>query len=230
MKKKLSIISTLIIVALMLIFNLLIFMKEDWIIANEKVFWTIWSFTFPVNLLVIIGVFIYNVKSEADEIIKAPVFILLSIVEVLYFAVAVVFLYLIKVKLPFILILEFVVTLIAVILFLYAYGAISYIFKQQKHVKQKVFYIRNLAADLESCVIMCKDQEVKKHIKKLQEDIRFSDPMSHESLHSIEINLEGLVNEIVIKVSSNDLEGIFNVIDNATNLLNLRNNKCKLLK
>ena len=77
---------------------------------------------------------------------------------------------------------------------------------------------------------MVNDAEIKKSLHKLQEDIRFSDPMSHSSLNDIEQELQSNVNKIVIKVSSNDLEGIQELISNATNLLVLRNNKCKILK
>jgi len=91
-------------------------------------------------------------------------------------------------------------------------------------VQKKVFYIRELQADVELLSSCEKDSETKAALTKLAEKIRFSDPMSHELLSELESLLVSKV--ALLKTSADKAE----IITEINSLLDERNKKCKILK
>ena len=91
-------------------------------------------------------------------------------------------------------------------------------------VQKKVFYIRELQADVELIADAETDTETKTALTQLAEKIRFSDPMSNELLADLENKISTKVLEL--KTAANKVENIAEL----TSLLDERNKKCKLLK
>jgi len=91
-------------------------------------------------------------------------------------------------------------------------------------VQKKVFYIRELQADIELMSVSEKDDEIKTALTQLAEKIRFSDPMSHEQLADLEIMISVKVTEL--KTAANRAK----IITELNSLLDERNKKCKILK
>ena len=91
-------------------------------------------------------------------------------------------------------------------------------------VQKKVFYIRELQADIELLVDKESDATVKTALSQLAEKIRFSDPMSNEQLADLENKISSKVAEL--KTTSSKLE----IITDLNSLLDERNKKCKILK
>ena len=91
-------------------------------------------------------------------------------------------------------------------------------------VQKKVFYIRELQADIELLADNESDAVVKTVLTQLAEKIRFSDPMSNEQLADLENKISTKVAEL--KTASNKLE----IITELNSLLDERNKKCKILK
>lgn len=91
-------------------------------------------------------------------------------------------------------------------------------------VQKKVFYIRELQADIELLADAETDADVKATLIQLAEKIRFSDPMSNEQLADLENKISVKVMEL--KTATNKVEIITEIIS----LLNERNKKCRLLK
>lgn len=91
-------------------------------------------------------------------------------------------------------------------------------------VQKKVFYIRELQADIELVSTSEKDDEIKTALMQLAEKIRFSDPMSNEQLADLENMISVKVTEL--KTAVNKAE----IITELNSLLDERNNKCKILK
>ena len=89
---------------------------------------------------------------------------------------------------------------------------------------KKVFYIRELQADVELLADNENDVAVKTALLQLAEKIRFSDPMSNEVLAELEAEITAKINEL--KLAENKAE-IITVLDS---LVNERNKKAKLLK
>ena len=91
-------------------------------------------------------------------------------------------------------------------------------------VQKKVFYIRELQADIELLADNESDAAVKTALTQLAEKIRFSDPMSNEQLADLEKHISTKFAEL--KTVSSKLE----VITELNSLLDERNKKCKILK
>ena len=91
-------------------------------------------------------------------------------------------------------------------------------------VQKKVFYIRELQADVELLADNESDAAVKTALTQLAEKIRFSDPMSNEQLADLENKISAKAAEL--KTASIKLE----IITELNSLLDERNKKCKILK
>lgn len=91
-------------------------------------------------------------------------------------------------------------------------------------VQNKVFYIRELQADIELLADNETNADVKTALTQLAEKIRFSDPMSSEQLADLENKISSKVAEL--KATSNKLE----IITELNSLFDERNKKCKILK
>ena len=91
-------------------------------------------------------------------------------------------------------------------------------------VQKKVFYIRELQADVELLAGAETDADTKAALAQLAEKIRFSDPMSNEQLADLENKISAKV--LKLKTAANKVE----IIIELTSLLDERNKKCKILK
>lgn len=91
-------------------------------------------------------------------------------------------------------------------------------------VQNKVFYIRELQADIELLADNETNADVKTALTQLAEKIRFSDPMSNEQLADLEDKISTKIEEL--KTTSSQLQ----IITELNSLLDERNKKCKILK
>ena len=91
-------------------------------------------------------------------------------------------------------------------------------------VQKKVFYIRELQADIELLADNESDAAVKTALSQLAEKIHFSDPMGNEQLADLENKISTKVAEL--KTASNKLE----IITELNLLLDERNKKSRILK
>ena len=94
----------------------------------------------------------------------------------------------------------------------------------ESKVQKKVFYIRELQADIELLADNESDATVKTALAQLAERVRYSDPMSSEQLADLENKISAKVLEL--KTAPNKVE----IITELNSLLDERNKKCKNLK
>lgn len=94
----------------------------------------------------------------------------------------------------------------------------------EEKVEKKVFYIKSMQVDVEMLAIAETNTDIKAALTKLAEKIRFSDPMSDETLVDLETEITAKVKEL--KTAENKLE-IITIIDS---LITERNKKAKILK
>lgn len=94
----------------------------------------------------------------------------------------------------------------------------------EAEVQEKVFFIRELQADIELIATTETDADTKAELIRLAEKIRFSDPMSNEQLMDLENKISTKV--LKLKTATNKVE----IITELTLLLDERNKKCKILK
>lgn len=91
-------------------------------------------------------------------------------------------------------------------------------------VQKKVFYIRELQADIELLADSETNADVKTALTQLAEKIRFSDPMSNEQLVDLENKIS--IKAAELKTTTSKLE----IITELNSLLDERNKTIKILK
>lgn len=98
--------------------------------------------------------------------------------------------------------------------------------KQDAHIARKTLFLKNMQGMLSS--IKTTDEELSGKLKKLNEDFRFSDPMSHSMLGELEQQIEAKV--VMLKSEIKDKEKATQSIECISDLLSERNQKCRLYK
>lgn len=100
----------------------------------------------------------------------------------------------------------------------------------EKKIKEQTFFIRTLTVDAQNLMARAVTPEAQSLVKKVYEAVRYSDPMSNESLSEIEgrIGYEFRIFEAAVK--SGDTAAMENQAQELLILLDNRNNKCKALK
>ena len=91
-------------------------------------------------------------------------------------------------------------------------------------VQKKVFYIRELQADVELIAAAETDTDTKASLTQLAEKIRFSDPMSNDQLADLESKISTKAAEL--KTAANKMK----IITELNSLLDERNKKCRIMK
>ena len=94
----------------------------------------------------------------------------------------------------------------------------------EEKVNQKVFYIRELQADVEMLAEQETDDEVRASLIKLADKLQFSDPVSSDTL----LEFEAKISSKISALKTNDKKS--ELITELELLLNERNKKVKLLK
>jgi hypothetical protein len=87
-----------------------------------------------------------------------------------------------------------------------------------------------MRADIENCLVYATDENTKAQLVKLAEKIRFSDPMSHDSLANCEKELEEAILLISSTLKADGSADVSNHIKRAEALIDYRNQRCILLK
>ena len=95
---------------------------------------------------------------------------------------------------------------------------------------KQVFDKEREQAKIASVVPLAQDGQVRKALEKFSEDLRFSDPVSGESLKDMEKDLAACVNEIQQAVAEGDNASALILVGKGAVLLAERNRICKANK
>ena len=99
-----------------------------------------------------------------------------------------------------------------------------------ERIKAQTFFIKNLTVDAQSLVTFAKSDELHAEAKKVYEAIRYSDPMSNAALSDLEAQIEKQFNAFSEAVKADDAELAKETADALVEIVERRNQKCKLLK
>lgn len=100
----------------------------------------------------------------------------------------------------------------------------------ESKTKSNTLFIKNTIAKVESIINYAKNDEPKSECKKVYDAIRYSDPMSNDSLSDIEGKIESKMNEFISVINADDAYESKKLAEEIVTLINERNKKCKLLK
>jgi len=123
-----------------------------------------------------------------------------------------------------------IVLTVNVIAVLKAAVAINEVERIDQKIETQTAFTKSLIADAESLVARAKSETIKAECKKVYEVIRYSDPMSHAELATIESEITHQFGLLVDAVKADDTEKALDIANEICLLINDRNKKCKLLK
>ena len=95
-------------------------------------------------------------------------------------------------------------------------------------VKTKTAFIRTITVDAENLLSDARTDEAKTACRKVYEALRYSDPMSSESLAEIESEISKSFEAFSAKIKAG--EACSDLADELVNLIGDRNRKCKVMK
>lgn len=101
----------------------------------------------------------------------------------------------------------------------------------EQEQKEKVYFVKSIAADLGLVAGKLQDPELKKKAEKVSEIAKYSDPMSSQTLAGLEATISTKVEELKDAVADGKTaEEIGAILDRIEEKFLERNEKCKLLK
>ena len=97
-------------------------------------------------------------------------------------------------------------------------------------VKTQTFFVKSLTADAQSLMASAKSDELRTEAKKVYEAIRYSDPMANDALSELDIQIKRQFNAFSDAVKAEDDELAKETADALAEIIERRNQECKLLK
>lgn len=206
------------------IFNIVVFVAP---LVHSVNFWLGYFFELFALITMVLTLVLYFGKS-----VKEDKFLSLPAVKVawIYFVVQTALSVWEMIAFPLSYIPTLIINLILGVVFATAilalYAASGKIDKSEQFTQGKVIFIKQLKLDLDS--LETDNDELSKKIKELSENVRYSDPMSHSMLQSIEESLCDTIGELADNIT--DTDKALELCNKATRLLKKRNEQCKMYK
>lgn len=94
----------------------------------------------------------------------------------------------------------------------------------------KTSFVRDLAIDADTLITRAKSEPVKTACKKVYEAVRYSDPLSGDTLHDVEARIRTEFDGLTDAVLSDDADAANAAADELLSLIRERNQKCKAEK
>ncbi len=129
-----------------------------------------------------------------------------------------------------IIVIEYLILAFTGISVLKANAAAEIVNEVGEKVKEKTQFIKLTTVDAQNLMNSAKSESVKSACKKVYEALRFSDPMSNETLAHEEAEIADKMAELSSAVASDNADSAESISNEITVLVKARNNKCKMLK
>ncbi|MBR5040187.1 MAG: hypothetical protein IKX68_03630 [Clostridiales bacterium] len=104
------------------------------------------------------------------------------------------------------------------------------IVRQEAQVKQNISNMRSLQAVSAGLADQCPDEALKKDLKKLADEFKFSDPVSSDATSALEADLDAQLKELKNALGSGDIETAKSYCGKLLTGLSERNRICKMGK
>lgn len=209
--------------------NLILFLTIPEENLKNFTFWLSWVFAFVVSYGALFTVIHYSIKKFQDITVPPSLFVSGGF-TLAYLVSGFIFMYIKNISWKPIVVVEALISVAYFIVLFALLRATNYMNENINKRKAKVFYIRDLQSDVDYVYSLVSNNEIRQKLSKLSEDIRFSDPMSHESLKMVEEQLREIVFKMNVAASENNDEELEKLIKEADLKLKYRNSKCVNLK
>ena len=234
MKRYLKNIPLIVILILYIVANVVLFVLVDSKCPEQlknSTFWFVWAMSFIVSyLLNILIVYLAGAKSKSSFVSEMPLYVLMFAGSAVFAISGLIMLFNTKLDFKVALIIEVIILAVYIIALVLLYRMAKYINANNNHQAQKVANIRNLVADVDFICTCVSDQNLVSKLKNLSEQIRFSDPMSNDSVKDIEMKIEMAIFKMREDAMNNNTADLPKLIDETSNLIKYRNSKVKLSK
>ena len=97
-------------------------------------------------------------------------------------------------------------------------------------IKTQTYFIKSLSVDAQSLMTSAKSDELRAEAKKVYEVIRYSDPMANAALSDLDAQIEKQFNAFSDAIKADDAELAKETAVALVEMVERRNQKCKLLK
>ena len=104
------------------------------------------------------------------------------------------------------------------------------IIRQDVQLKKDVSRMRELQSLAASMLSQCNDEELKKTVKKIADELRFSDPVSSDATAELEEDMRSQMKDIQQAIAEGDTEGVKTLIGKLCENLAERNRICSINK
>lgn len=224
----------LIYLILAALLNLIIFVvfKPINLESNELklVFWFSYGFIMTAFILQIVSMLTGKFESGVESVFFG---IPLIAVSWFYFGITAVLSLAFMILVSFGVVVPFslMITLECIVLGLYLVAFIislthkNVVVQIDKTIKHNVFVLRNLVTNVEIMSASVNDAQLKTKLNRLAEDIRYSDPMTNESVAELDSLIKDAIAELEIYIRNEDFASAETKIKEAELLVSKRNMK-----
>lgn len=223
--KKNTVRSALIGILLLVVYHVIVFVVP---FTHDGVFWTSYGFGWAAFVVLGLGVY-FGLGRKGDAKSKFYGFPIVRL-AMIYFGVQMILSFVamaVSVVPVWAAAVVYVILLaLAALGMIGADAVVDEIHRQDTKLKKDVTFMRSLQSKVNQMATQTDVPEV----RKFAEDVRYSDPVSSETLTEIERDLAAAVDELQTAIVDGDRDTILTLCRKASNVLSERNRICKLNK
>lgn len=130
----------------------------------------------------------------------------------------------------FALIVSIVILLVYMLVVFMAGRGREQVIEVEKNIAQKTERMKSIKSMAKGMADGIEDKELRKEVQRLEEEIRFSDPVSSSTLDDVESEIERLLFKLKTAITAGDNETIKAVVDELLKQIRDRNVRCKAEK
>lgn len=215
---------------ILIAFEFIIYVIATVPFQKNIVFWLVLSFSF-LSILVQVAALHFVMKSQApikDRIYDFPI-IRVSAVYLVIQLLASLLIMGFSDKIPVFAaaLVEMVILVAAVTGFYFAGAARTEVVRQDKQLEKELVKMQELQMRLGILISQCEEGQIREILRKLSEEIRYSNPISREVSEDIEEEIAVLFAEMEKAALAEDIENTAGLCNRVTALLQERDRICK---
>ena len=228
--KKNNVRLAIVIAVLMVIFHLLVFTIP---FEHNNVFWLSYGFTLDAFVIAVVALIIAfrsgsNIKSKFYGFPIARVGIVYLLVQLV---LCFLFMALSEYLIMWVGVLVYAIALGIAVIGLVAMDSVrDHVQQQNIRLQADVASMRSAQSKINQMVMQCDNSQATRHLKKLSDELRYSDPVSGPALREIETELSAVIDDLQQALVEDDVAGIEMLCKKTRSILSERNRLCKLNK
>ncbi len=227
--KKNNILLATIFVIIAIIYNFIVFTTIN---TKEASFWIAYVFT-TISFLTMIISFVSIQKQKTDKdnaFFKMPIITVSVIYSIIQLLTSFIFMIWLNINITISSIVQTIFLAVAlIIIFTTQIGTNNQLSIEHK-INSEISYLRNLEIDINKAIKLSDEECIKKSLKNLAEIVRYSDPVSNETLTGIETDIANSMNNLLRIIKEDNTKSVEKLIKQIETKLISRNDSCKLLK